>query len=207
MNTTTPRCPVCGTRISDKPTWCERCETPYHADCFAFAEGCAIYGCRKVPARVPPPPAVVRGGAPFGALLGAATTLFGWSILGPMGVRGSGEFVQLAALWCLCGAVLGGITGAKVRGPEDLGRALLLGLFGPAATALGLAALFYAAVASPFFLVCSAPAVLFSLPCALLMTRINGGMAPGRVTLSLGTLVGFALTAVAAAGYVASALP
>lgn len=38
---------------------CDRCQTPQHADCFAYAGGCAIYGCKPSVARRP-----VAAGAP-----------------------------------------------------------------------------------------------------------------------------------------------
>mgnify|MGYP001546741816 CR=1 FL=1 len=41
------KCPVCATPIIDKPVKCDRCETPHHTDCWTYAEGCAIFGCRN----------------------------------------------------------------------------------------------------------------------------------------------------------------
>lgn len=42
-----PCCQVCGDALTgDLPeTRCPACETPHHSDCWAFAEGCAVYGC------------------------------------------------------------------------------------------------------------------------------------------------------------------
>ncbi|MBI4860396.1 MAG: hypothetical protein HY815_09060 [Candidatus Riflebacteria bacterium] len=51
-------CPVCGDRLGDRFTSCPRCETPHHAECWAWAGGCAIYGCsdRSAVAIVPAAP-------------------------------------------------------------------------------------------------------------------------------------------------------
>jgi len=40
-------CPVCGEGLPGAPVACPRCETPHHAECWEFAEGCAIYGCKE----------------------------------------------------------------------------------------------------------------------------------------------------------------
>ena len=42
------RCPVCATPISGSPIICDRCDTPHHDDCWSYAEGCAVFGCKKV---------------------------------------------------------------------------------------------------------------------------------------------------------------
>ena len=39
-------CPVCATVIKNEPRLCERCETPHHHDCWEYAGGCALFGCR-----------------------------------------------------------------------------------------------------------------------------------------------------------------
>ena len=39
-------CPVCATVIKEEPRLCERCETPHHQDCWDYAGGCALFGCR-----------------------------------------------------------------------------------------------------------------------------------------------------------------
>ena len=39
-------CPVCATIIKEEPRLCERCETPHHQDCWDYAGGCALFGCR-----------------------------------------------------------------------------------------------------------------------------------------------------------------
>lgn len=39
------RCPVCGVDVVTDPQECPACHTPYHADCWSWLSGCAIYGC------------------------------------------------------------------------------------------------------------------------------------------------------------------
>lgn len=40
-------CPICREDVVETGrTPCPRCATPHHADCFEFAGGCGIYGCR-----------------------------------------------------------------------------------------------------------------------------------------------------------------
>ena len=39
-------CPVCGCLVEDEPIVCEKCETVHHSDCWEYAGGCAIFGCR-----------------------------------------------------------------------------------------------------------------------------------------------------------------
>ena len=42
-------CPVCASIITDeeKPKKCEYCSTLHHSDCWKYAGGCAIFGCKK----------------------------------------------------------------------------------------------------------------------------------------------------------------
>lgn len=42
-------CPVCACVVSDGENQhiCETCSTPHHKDCWDYAGGCAIFGCRK----------------------------------------------------------------------------------------------------------------------------------------------------------------
>ena len=41
-------CPVCRLAIGDRPPrTCERCETPHHADCWDYLEGCGMYACDR----------------------------------------------------------------------------------------------------------------------------------------------------------------
>lgn len=42
-------CPVCACAVADdeKQHICETCSTPHHKDCWEYAGGCAIFGCRK----------------------------------------------------------------------------------------------------------------------------------------------------------------
>ena len=42
-------CPVCACTVLDDEEQhvCENCHTPHHKDCWDYAEGCAIFGCRK----------------------------------------------------------------------------------------------------------------------------------------------------------------
>lgn len=42
-------CPVCASIVTDNETQhvCESCSTPHHRDCWEYAGGCAIFGCRK----------------------------------------------------------------------------------------------------------------------------------------------------------------
>jgi len=39
-------CLICGVLVSDGVS-CPTCATPHHADCWAYAGGCCIYGCTK----------------------------------------------------------------------------------------------------------------------------------------------------------------
>jgi hypothetical protein len=48
---TAARCPVCrGALAGEARTPCPSCGTAYHADCWAENGGCAVYGCKSVPA-------------------------------------------------------------------------------------------------------------------------------------------------------------
>lgn len=38
-------CQVCGDRLFVNVVACMACETPHHADCFAYAGCCSTYGC------------------------------------------------------------------------------------------------------------------------------------------------------------------
>lgn len=38
-------CPVCGCTLTEGIVRCERCDTAHHSDCWAYAGGCAIFGC------------------------------------------------------------------------------------------------------------------------------------------------------------------
>jgi hypothetical protein len=42
-------CPVCACSIAhdEAQVACEHCSTPHHDDCWEYAGGCAIFGCRK----------------------------------------------------------------------------------------------------------------------------------------------------------------
>lgn len=44
-----PHCPVCSTTITGETHTCTRCNTPHHKDCWEYAKGCAIYGCKVLP--------------------------------------------------------------------------------------------------------------------------------------------------------------
>jgi hypothetical protein len=39
------RCPVCAARIEGETRLCGKCRTPHHAECWAWQQGCAIFGC------------------------------------------------------------------------------------------------------------------------------------------------------------------
>ena len=39
-------CPVCGCLAEEQLVVCEKCETVHHRDCWEYAGGCAIFGCR-----------------------------------------------------------------------------------------------------------------------------------------------------------------
>lgn len=39
------KCPICACKIVEAPVTCDRCGVEYHADCWKYNEGCAIYGC------------------------------------------------------------------------------------------------------------------------------------------------------------------
>ena len=42
------KCPICACEIHEPPVICNRCGVEYHADCWDYNEGCAIYGCLPV---------------------------------------------------------------------------------------------------------------------------------------------------------------
>ena len=44
------RCPVCGERFDARPAGvsCIRCRTPYHTDCWCYAERCSVFACDPV---------------------------------------------------------------------------------------------------------------------------------------------------------------
>lgn len=52
------RCPVCWGNVDSNVVACDRCESPHHDDCFAFADGCGVFGCGSTGSRgyQPPPP-------------------------------------------------------------------------------------------------------------------------------------------------------
>lgn len=177
-----PRCPVCGDPLSGNTVSCPECETPHHADCWSFGGACSIYGCHKSASHddAPADPTALspedrlRGGV-FGALLGVGVTTIVWPVLSytAMGPRTASDLFVPGLAWALCAAVLGWQTGSTVRGRVDRGRTLWLALIGPAWTAFRLAALAFAVVYFPFFLMFSLPAVLVALPCALAAERFN----------------------------------
>jgi hypothetical protein len=41
------RCPVCAAPVTDDPIRCARCGVLHHPDCWIYARGCAIFGCRS----------------------------------------------------------------------------------------------------------------------------------------------------------------
>jgi len=43
------QCPVCGCEVTEDENLhiCDICATPHHKDCWDYAKGCAIFGCRK----------------------------------------------------------------------------------------------------------------------------------------------------------------
>lgn len=184
MSANHPRCPVCSDDLAGATVRCPRCETGYHADCWSFGGACAIYGCEKVAPRAAGPkdypdqlPARdrLRGGV-SGALLGVGMTMLAWPIVLVLMSRGSvrhDDLVMPGLAWAVCAAVLGFRTGWGVRGRIDRTRTLLHGILGPAVTAFYLAALGFAVVYFPFFLMFSLPAVLFAVPCALVSERFN----------------------------------
>ncbi len=47
----TPLCQVCGEPILGGGVRCVRCDTPHHADCWAYAGGCSTFGCAGITAR------------------------------------------------------------------------------------------------------------------------------------------------------------
>lgn len=189
MNAFHPRCPVCGDPLSGTTVSCPECETPHHADCWSFGGACSIYGCHKSASRAGAPndPSALapddrlRGGV-FGAMLGVGVTAIVWPLLsyGAMAPHAASDIVTPGLAWALCAAVLGWQTGSTVRGRVDRGRTLWLALIGPAWTAFRLAALAFAVVYFPFFLMFSLPAVLVALPCALAAERFNQASAGER---------------------------
>ncbi len=42
------RCLVCGEGMGANTAKCGRCDTPYHAECLAYAGRCSVYGCQPV---------------------------------------------------------------------------------------------------------------------------------------------------------------
>lgn len=43
-------CRVCGDALSQGNVMrCGNCETPHHNECYAYAGGCAMYGCSEMP--------------------------------------------------------------------------------------------------------------------------------------------------------------
>ena len=40
-------CPVCRTIVEQEPQLCPRCQTVHHEECWAYAGGCAIFGCEN----------------------------------------------------------------------------------------------------------------------------------------------------------------
>jgi hypothetical protein len=45
-------CPICRNDVGERVAVCRDCETPHHTDCWEWAEGCAVFGCRQARARV-----------------------------------------------------------------------------------------------------------------------------------------------------------
>lgn len=83
----TVRCAVCATGAEGRVSACSVCGTTYHADCWSYNGGCAVYGCRAAPRR---PDAVhvdvvttrVRAGRWFTMTMGALAVLFFGMALG-----------------------------------------------------------------------------------------------------------------------------
>jgi len=120
-------CPVCGCRLEDGPVVpCAGCETPHHADCWAYNGGCAIYGCsgtKPVARAVPAPPKLPRLPARdfvFTAerfstrLSGAPLLAVVWSVIVVLLL---GTFVVMRSVeWTLAALVLSAIVlGGAVR--------------------------------------------------------------------------------------------
>jgi hypothetical protein len=84
-----PICGVCGDLIQGPSTACPQCETPHHAECWQYNEGCTVYGCQGVLAVVqsqldqgPPltPEAPIADLDPWNYL--ASIPASGWSFTG-----------------------------------------------------------------------------------------------------------------------------
>jgi hypothetical protein len=43
-----PQCRVCGQSVAAAACTCASCQTPAHAECFAYAGGCSIFGCGSI---------------------------------------------------------------------------------------------------------------------------------------------------------------
>ncbi|MEA3429863.1 MAG: RING finger protein [Nanoarchaeota archaeon] len=44
----TVNCLVCASPINQNDTtYCQRCDTPHHQDCWEYNKGCAVYGCKQ----------------------------------------------------------------------------------------------------------------------------------------------------------------
>lgn len=41
------RCPVCSDALDERVIQCANCEAYHHAECWSYAGGCAIFGCKK----------------------------------------------------------------------------------------------------------------------------------------------------------------
>ena len=190
--TTIPRCPVCSDALHGATVRCDACETAYHPDCWRFTGTCAIYGCQPRPSTPEPkadaaaaltPDARSRG-TRFGATLGLGVALLAWvGYCGAFKAHLHGPELLLSGLaWATCAAILGGYTGATVRGRTDRIRTLAVGLIGPACVAMLLTLLVAGVCYLPFYFVFSLPAVVFAIPCAILAERFNDSrfFEPGR---------------------------
>ena len=49
--TMTGRCPVCGSTVDRDARPCKRCSVRYHSECWTYAGGCAVYGCKPASPR------------------------------------------------------------------------------------------------------------------------------------------------------------
>ena len=90
------RCPVCNTRPRGLVATCKRCRAMHHAECFDYAGGCAIYGCKPAAPRALPEKAVpVASGTLQTAIIFGVAGLISGLLAVPMGLLAGGIFLSM----------------------------------------------------------------------------------------------------------------
>jgi hypothetical protein len=167
------RCAVCGSDLKGAVRACGRCESKYHPDCWAYNDGCAIYGCRRVAARTVKPAAMPAWQGPaFGAMLGASV-IGGW-----IGQLERNRWDWEPMVFLLCAIILGGFSGRWLRHRHDARRIAIAGLLGPGlaycAILLPLAPFYpQVMVYAPLVVLCGMIVSPLALPCAIVAARFN----------------------------------